>query len=153
MSKFCVEYKGVTCTDVDWGCGIFTMQYGYHNFHFKPLHTDVTQDEKGVLIIVKQFLEEMREHALDHFCEALKTIGEKRGEVGDDSYGAKGEKVAYLRGEADGLDYAYKWIPWIEEIPHEDEDDDDSLLIDDGKSDDEDDADIDPNQLSLFDEV
>ena len=117
MSKFAVEYKGVTCTDVDWGCGVFTMRYGYHNFHFKPLHADVTQDEKGVLIIVKQFLEEMREHALDHFCEALKIIGEKRGEVGDDSYCATGEKASYLRGEADGLDYAYKRIIWIEEIP------------------------------------
>ena len=122
MSKFCVEYKGVTCTDVDWGLGLFTMVYGYHEFTFKPRIVEVTHDETGVRTIVKQFLEEMREHALDHFCEALKTIGEKRGEVGDDSYGAKGEKAAYLRGEADGLDYAYKWIPWIEEIQEEADD-------------------------------
>ena len=146
MSKFAVEYKGVTCTDVDWGCGIFTMQYGYHNFHFKPLHVNVTQDERGVLIIVKQFVEEMREHALDHFCKALKTIGEKRGEVGDDSYGAKGEKAAYLRGEADGLDYAYKWIPWIEEVPKEDDD-----LFDTDETD-KVDSEFDNTQLSLFDD-
>ena len=123
MSKFCVEYKGVTCTDVDWGLGLFTMVYGYHKFTFKPLSIEVTHDETGVRTIVKQFIEEMRKHALDHFCEALKTIGEKRGEVGEDSYGAKGEKAAYLRGESDGLDYAYKWIPWIEEIPKEADED------------------------------
>ena len=151
MSKFCVEYKGVTCTDVDWGLGLFTMVYGYHKFTFKPLSVEVTHDETGVRTIVKQFIEEMKEHALDHFCEALKTIGEKRGEVGDDSYGAKGERAAYLRGEADGLDYAYKWIPWIEETPRED--DDDSLFVEDETSDNDDETDIDPNQLSLFDEV
>ena len=46
MSKFCVEYKGVTCIDVDWGTSIFTMEYGYHKFYFKPLNASVGLEKK-----------------------------------------------------------------------------------------------------------
>ena len=124
MSKFAVEYKGVTCIDVDWSHDVFTMQYEYYTFRYKPQKYEYHgADETTVLGVIKQFIDEMSKHALDHFCEALKTIGEKSGRISDEMYGKKGESAAYLRGYAEGLSYAYKWIPYIEAIPDPEDDD------------------------------
>lgn len=136
-SKYKVEYRDIECVDVEWYECIFTLVYNYKHFKYKqPNFTRYDSDEKTIKGVIDLFIEEMSKRGLDHYCDALSMIGERAGEVGEDSEYAKGNHRIFLDGKRQAYDIAYDRMLYIEAYPVEEEEEDSDEF----------------EQLSLFDD-
>jgi hypothetical protein len=103
MSKYNVDYKNVTCTDVRWEDGVFIMFYNDVSFCYKPsTFKRLENDEKTIRNIIDMFLIDFSKLCEKSLYNTIDFLNYRMEQINDEMEDCKSSKAcASLKVEYD----------------------------------------------------